>query len=272
MHSAVEHNDFIALTSAGSAPREPGLAVELAASAEDVRDFQRLRYDIFAGEMGARLDSEALGLDVDHYDSFCHHLIVRDQASGAIVGGTRILTDSQARQAGGFYSDNEFEMSGLLPLPGRVMEIGRTCIHPAHRSGAAIAVLWSGLARFMSINGFDYLMGCASISMADDGLTVEALMQRMREHNLAPEHLRVQPRRPVPPTGGAIRMGASMPPLLKAYLRLGCYVCGEPFWDPEFNVADVFVLLDRERLNQRYHRHFVERAAGGAWGRHTLNA
>ena len=271
MHSVAEHNQQIhaAPTSRG------GLAVELAAGESDVRAFQLLRYEIFAGEMGARLDSEALGLDTDHYDAFCHHLIVRDRSTGAVVGGTRILTDTQARLAGGFYSENEFDMSGLLPLGGRVMEIGRTCIHPEYRGGAAIAVLWSGLARFMSMNGFDYLMGCASISMADDGLTVETLMQRMREHNMAPDSLRVYPRRPVPITGGAVRIGATMPPLLKAYLRLGCYVCGEPCWDPEFNVADVFVLLDRERLNQRYHRHFVERAlsvTGSQWSHQGLHA
>ena len=257
MHTAVSnHPESRTLQPRG------GLVVELAASPQDVRAFQRLRFEICALEMGAQLDSHDLGLDIDHYDPFCHHLLVRDQATGQIVGGTRILTDDQARLAGGFYSENEFDMSGLLPLNGRIMEIGRTCIHADYRSGAAIAVLWSGLARFMSINGFDYLMGCASISMADDGLTVETLMQRMREHHLAPQSLRVYPRRPVPLTGGATRLGAAMPPLLKAYLRLGCYVCGEPCWDPEFNVADVFVLLDRERLNQRYHRHFVERAMG----------
>lgn len=255
--------------------RRGALTVELAGSADDVRKFQRLRYQIFVDEMGARLDGDDAGLDIDHYDAFCHHLLVRDRSTGEVVGGTRILTDTQARLSGGFYSENEFDMSGLLPLDGRVMEIGRTCIHPDYRGGGAIAVLWSGLARFMSMNGFDYLMGCASISMQDDGLTVETLMRRMREHNLSPESLRVFPRRPVPLTGGAIRIGVAMPPLLKAYLRLGCYVCGEPCWDPAFNVADVFVLLDRERLNQRYHRHFVERAlaiGGSRWGHVGLNA
>lgn len=238
------------------------LAVELAASAEDVRAFQRLRFEVFGLEMGARLESEAEGIDRDHYDDFCHHLLVRDHATGRIVGGTRILTDGQARLAGGFYSEGEFDLSTLLPLPGRVMEIGRTCIHRDYRHGGAIGVLWSGLARFMLMNRFDYMMGCASIGMADGGYQAHALMARVREKHLAPQGLRVTPRLPLPALPGDGEIKPHVPPLLKAYLRLGVYVCGEPCWDPDFNVADIFVLLDVNRLDARYERHFVQRAAG----------
>jgi putative hemolysin len=61
---------------------------------------------------------------------------------------------------------------------------------------------------------------------------------------------------PAPSTTGLTPV---MPPLLKAYLRLGAWVCGEPCWDPEFRVADVFVLLDVTRLDTRYARHFLRR-------------
>ena len=250
----------LAATPEDVAPRNE-LAVELAASPEDVLALQRLRYEVFGVEMGARLESEAEGIDRDHFDAYCHHLLVRDHATGRIVGGTRILTDAQARVAGGFYSEGEFDLTTLLPLPGRVMEIGRTCIHPAYRHGGAISVLWSGLARFMIMNRFDYMMGCASIGMADGGYQAHALMARVREKYLAPEEMRVTPRLPLPALSGDGEIKPHVPPLLKAYLRLGVYVCGEPCWDPDFNVADIFVLLDVNRLDARYERHFVQRAA-----------
>lgn len=242
------------------------LGVELAASAEDLRACQRLRYQIFAEEMGARLESAAEGIDRDRYDPHCHHLLVRDQATGRIAGCTRILTDRRAQKAGGFYSESEFDLSTLLPLPGRVMEIGRTCIHRDYRSGGAIGVLWAGLARFMAMNRFDYLMGCASIGMGDGGHQAHAIMARVRERYLAPEHLRVSPRLPLPALAGDGEIKPHVPPLLKAYLRLGVYVCGEACWDPDFNVADIFILLDVNNLDARYERHFLQRAATGLPG------
>lgn len=242
------------------------LSVELAANAEDVYACQRLRYEIFGEEMGARLESAAEGIDRDRYDPYCHHLLVRDHASGGIVGCTRILTDRRAEEAGGFYSESEFDLSGLLPLPGRVMEIGRTCIHRDYRTSGAIGVLWAGLARFMTMNRFDYLMGCASIGMDDGGHQAHAIMARVRERYLAPEPLRVSPLLPLPALAGDGEIKPHVPPLLKAYLRLGVYVCGEACWDPDFNVADIFILLDVNNLDARYERHFIQRAATGLPG------
>jgi putative hemolysin len=236
---------------------QPALSVMLAADADAVRESQRLRYRIFAEEMGAQLESGESGLDQDHYDSYCHHLLVRDNASGEVVGSTRILTDDQAQLAGGFYSQNEFDLNGLLPLPGRIMEVGRTCIHSDYRSGGAIAVLWSGLARFMFINRFEYMMGCASIPMLDGGYQAHAIMEQIRDKYLADPEQRVAPRLALPDINQIPAADVFMPPLLKAYLRLGAKVCGEPCWDPDFSVADVFILLDMEHVNPRYQRHFL---------------
>ncbi len=248
------------------------LSVELASAVEDIIASQRLRYEIFAREMGADLgaQAEATGLDHDRFDDHCHHLLVRESHSGEIVGSTRILTDQQAEQVGGFYSEGEFHLSGLLPLPGRVIEVGRTCIHPDYRNGGAIGVLWSGLARFMIMNRFDYMMGCASIGMQDGGYQAHAIMSRAREKYLAPEAMRVSPRLALPALNTDATVKPHIPPLLKAYLRLGVYVCGGACWDPDFNVADIFVLLDMDRLDARYERHFAKRALDGY--KHTNDA
>jgi putative hemolysin len=137
-----------------------------------------------------------------------------------------------------------------------VLEIGRTCVDGAYRNGATIAVLWGELAEVLNEGGYRYLMGCASISMQDGGIQARAIMQRLRERYLCTEHLRAEPRHPLPQLDLPSNVIAEMPPLLKAYMRLGAKICGEPCWDRDFQVADVFILLKRDELCPRYARHF----------------
>lgn len=233
------------------------LSVELAATQEDLIASQRLRYRIFAEEQGAILPTASEGLDRDHYDEFCHHLLVRNQRSGEVIGSTRILTQSNAQQAGGFYSQNEFNLDDMLQhLTGNAIEIGRTCIHPDFRNGAGIGTLWLGLAQFMELHKVDYMFGCASVGMCDGGSQATAIMNEARSKYLAPSEMWVTPRKQLTPVQPADRL--RMPPLLKAYLKLGAWVAGEPCLDEDFNVADIFILLDVNKLNARYHRHFVQ--------------
>ena len=146
------------------------LLVELATDARSLRAAQALRYQVFAEECGAVLHTAEAGLDQDHYDLHCEHLIVRDQNTGRVVATTRILDSRRAPEAGGFYSESEFQLVGLTDLRGDIMEIGRTCVHSEYRNGATISALWSGLAQLMNERHYAYLMGCASIDMRDDGL------------------------------------------------------------------------------------------------------
>jgi putative hemolysin len=261
-HAAMESSLGVAGEPAGRArvSARPQLEVCFATTEREVHDCQRLRYRVFAEEMGAHLQSGYEGIDRDHFDAFCLHLVVRDRANGEIAAYTRILNDARAANAGGFYSQTEFDLRGILPLPGPAIEIGRTCVHPEYRRAGAIAVLWAGLARYMAENGVEYMMGCASIGMQDGGYQAHAIMRTVREQYLAPESLRVTPRLSLPPLPVDGEIKAHIPPLLKTYLRAGVYVCGEACWDPDFNVADLFVLLDVKRLEARYARHFVERA------------
>jgi putative hemolysin len=232
----------------------------------EVWESQSLRHRVFAQELGAQVEGDETGVDHDPFDKHCHHLLVREVATGQVVASTRILTDRQSRVAGGFYSETEFHIRHILSIPGSFMEVGRTCVHPDYRKGAAIGLLWAGLARFMVMNRFDYLMGCASVPLTEGIGAALALYQRIARTHLTPEYLRVFPRHPLPPMDVVPTAGITEPPLLKAYLRLGARVCGEPCWDPDFNVADVFILLAVERLANRYVRHFVQsdRCAVGA--------
>lgn len=234
------------------------LTVELARSPGAIRAAQRLRHAVFAGEMGAKLHGGLPGLDHDRLDAFCQHLIVRD-GFGQVVGCTRILTGEAARRAGGFYSEREFELDPVLALPGRFAEIGRTCVRSDCRNGATIGVLWSGLAAFVAERDIDYLIGCASMPLGEGCGAARALYAELARRYLTPDDLRVRPRRPLPRHGGAAHSAGAPPPLLKAYLRLGARIGGEPCLDPDFNVADVLILLSTRQIERRYARHFFDR-------------
>lgn len=236
------------------------LHVGLAVCPAEIRAAQRLRHQVFVEEMGARLDCPEPGIESDRYDPFCQHLIVHDRTDDRVVGCYRILTDTQAACAGGYYSQNEFDLTRILTLPGRFMEVGRTCVHPDYRSGATIALLWQGLARFMVMNRIDYLMGCASVPLGTGTGEALALYRQLADSHLVQPEWRVQPKLPLPRVDLAGDTGRPrLPALIKAYLRAGAKICGEPAWDAQFNVADFFILLPSDRIQQRYLRHFVNR-------------
>lgn len=232
------------------------LQAERLTTPEALHEAQRLRYQIFALECGAQLPGADHELDHDAFDLACRHIGVRDINSGALVATTRLLDHSAALGLGRFYSEQEFTLHGLSALTGAVLEVGRTCVAPHARNGATIAVLWAELAEIMNEGNYRYLMGCASIPMHDGGLQAHAIMQRLREHHLCQKRLRAEPLRPLPALQVPDNLITQMPPLLKAYMRLGAKICGEPCWDPEFHVADVFILLQRDQLCPRYARHF----------------
>ena len=243
----------------GAARKARNLHVGLATCETEILEAQKLRYRVFADEMGARLATRTPGVDRDIYDPFCEHLIVRDEAAGRIVGTYRILSPAAPRKVGGYYSENEFDLTRLQNLRSRLVEIGRSCIDADYRSGAVIALLWSGLARYMQENGYDYLIGCASVSMADGGHNAASLYNRLREKHLAPLEYHVFPRYPLPL--GSLRgdLEAEAPPLIKGYLRAGAWICGEPAWDPDFNTADLPILMPINKVDDRYARHFMGR-------------
>lgn len=244
-----------ALTSERKIP-ERRLRAERLLGAHALREAQALRFRVFSTEFDAKLKGAELGLDMDDYDPHCSHIGVRDLASGELVATTRLLDHRAAAGLGRFYSEEEFSLHGLARLQGPLLEIGRTCVAPGYRNGATIAVLWGELAEVLNEGGYRYLMGCASIPMKDGGIQAQAVMQRLRERHLCTAQLRAEPRTPLPRLELPGNVTAELPPLLKAYMRLGAKVCGEPCWDQDFQVADVFILLKRDELCPRYARHF----------------
>ncbi|WAK02479.1 GNAT family N-acetyltransferase [Methylobacter sp. YRD-M1] len=226
-------------------------------SEELIRQAQVLRYRVFAGEMGARLKSASEGVDHDEVDDYCEHLVVFDNITNKIVGYTRLLNQYQAQRLGRFYSESEFDLDQVLTLPGRFLEIGRTCVDPDYRGSAVLTTLWTGLVQYALEGGFNYLLGCASITPGPSGFAVDAVYRSIDARNKAPASMQVRPSVPVPAHLRCERDESGIPPLLKAYLRFGALVCGEPCWDEDFNCMDLFILLPLDQLQERYSKHYM---------------
>lgn len=249
-----------------TAVHAPGTEFEVlwARHQDDVRAAQRLRHEVFVGEMGARLSvpqGTPAGHDADLFDDFCEHLLVRtlpsDDAPPQVVGTYRVLTPAAARRAGGYYSETEFDLTRLRPLRERMAELGRSCVHPDHRSGGVILALWGALAAFMADNRLDTMVGCASIGMRDGGHTAASLWSKLRQTHLASLELQVRPRLPLPVEELDQGLAVEPPALVKGYLRCGARVLGAPAWDPDFNTADLPLLLRLADLPARYRKHFL---------------
>ncbi|MFE1177409.1 GNAT family N-acetyltransferase [Streptomyces sp. NPDC058773] len=239
-----------------AAPDGPGYTAEIADTRAQIRAAQRLRHRVFAEEMGATLHTPLAGHDIDAVDDLADHLIVTHTATGEVVGTYRLLPPGRSPR---LYSDGEFDLGALAELRSSLIEAGRSCVHPDHRNGAVMTQMWAALARYTLLSGHRYLAGCASVPLADGGIAATHARELGRTRYAAPPELRVTPHHPwhttLPvPVRPAL---AQLPPLLRGYLRIGAVICGEPAHDPEFEVADFFVVLDMEQLGDRYRRYFL---------------
>ena len=238
-----------------------GIEVAWAKTLDEVREAQRLRHQVFAMEMGAQLKCVIEGHDIDVFDDFCEHLLVRDAATRQVIGTYRVLTPTQAKRVGSFYTDTEFDLTRLRAHRERMVELGRSCVHPQHRHGGVIMALWGALAEFMVRNQLDIMIGCASIPMLHQGVvTADAaasIWLQLKETHLAPIDQQVRPRLPLPIRAQAAELRAEAPALIKGYLRLGAKILGAPAWDPDFNTADLPMIMHIADMPARYRKHFL---------------
>jgi len=168
-----------------------------------------------------------------------------------------VLTPEASRRVGGLYSETEFDLTRLRHLRSKMVELGRSCVHPDHRQGGVIMALWGALAEFMVRNDLDTMIGCASISMRDGGHVAASLYEQLSKTHLAPIEHQVRARLPLPVEELDRNLQVDPPALIKGYLRCGAKILGAPAWDPDFNTADLPMLMRIADLPARYRKHFL---------------
>ena len=210
--------------------------------------------------MGARLPVTLEGHDIDLFDDYCEHLLVRDAVSQQVVGTYRVLTPAQAKRAGSTYTDTEFDLTRLRHIRERMVELGRSCVHTDYRHGGVILSLWGALFEFMSRNQLDTMIGCASIPMLHSGMisgdVAASVWQQLKSEALSSVEFHVRPRLPLPIDELNSQLNVEPPALIKGYIRLGAKVLGAPAWDPDFNTADLPMMMRVGDLPRRYRKHF----------------
>ena len=237
--------------------------IKLAETEAELRAAQALRYDVFVTELGgsgALVDHQA-GLERDRFDPYFDHLLAIDRKSGETVGAYRLLRDDQAKAAGQFYSEDEYDLSVLKSSGRRLLELGRSCLHRDYRGGTVMYHLWNGLADYVLSHRIDILFGVASFHGTDPSTLAQPLSMLHLGH-LAPPELRV---RALPRHYQSMDLVApdqldrraamlAVPALIKAYLRLGGFVGDGAFIDHDFNTTDICLVLDTEKMSARQKR------------------
>jgi putative hemolysin len=249
--------------------RAGNLGLRIARTPDELEAAQLLRFRVFYQELGAHPDAAAAqsGRDSDRYDAVADHLLVVDHDLGtgpdAVIGTYRLIRREAAQTVGGFYSADEYDISMIERFPGRVLELGRSCVDAAYRGRAVMQLLWRGIAAYVFTHNIDLMFGCASLPGNDvDALAAE--LTYLYTNHLAPADIRmkalperhVEMRRMDPGEIDARQVLVSLPPLIKGYLRLGGFVGDGAVIDRQFNTTDVAVVVQTDLVTGKYYRHF----------------
>ncbi|MEZ5884029.1 MAG: GNAT family N-acyltransferase [Paracoccaceae bacterium] len=250
--------------------------IRLATEAGDLKAAQRLRYAVFVEELGADgpFVDHAARLERDEFDAVYDHLILVDTRRDAaaldhVVGVYRLLLSERAAAFGRFYCDGEYDLDPLRASGRRLLELGRSCVHPDYRGGAAMFLLWNALAQYVLDHGVEILFGVASFH-GTDPQALAAPLSWLHHHHLAPPHLRPRAlpahfqRMDLVPADRLDRKAAmkEMPALIKAYLRLGGFVGEGAYIDHAFNTTDVLLLMDASAMSPKHREFYTRRHEG----------
>jgi len=249
--------------------RSGDLEVRLASSPDDIDALQALRYRVFYSEMGAVPDHQMRQLerDFDQFDPVCDHLMVTDSSrvasSAAVVGTYRLSRRANAKKSGGFYTAGEYDISAIIQQRGEVLELGRSCVAADYRNGHTMALLWRGIAAYVFNYDVAWMFGCASLN----GVDIKKLalpLSYLHHYHMAP--LKIRPRAlterynsmdQVPQSKIERRSARSLlPPLVKGYLRVGCFVGDGAVLDFQFQTTDVCIIVKTDGVAEKYRQHY----------------
>jgi L-ornithine Nalpha-acyltransferase len=250
------------------------MEARIARTAAEIDAVQALRYRVFFEEMAARPSPEAAARrrDIDMFDPYCDHLIVVDTRLGdgpeSVVGTYRFLRRSVAAKVGRFYTQGEYNIRRLLQGHDEVMEVGRSCVDPAHRRHQTMQLMWRSIAYYVQHYNVTLMFGCASFPGTDPDAHALPLSYLAYNHlaplTMRPKALReryVEMRRMPREAVDEKAAVAELPPLIKGYLRLGGFVGDGAVVDPEFNTTDVSIIVKTDWLTGKYARHYYRDTA-----------
>jgi putative hemolysin len=274
--SAVEPSHSFSFTALSPSPAQPCIYAEvgryrlrLAQGADDREAACRLRFKVFNIELGEGLErSYETGIDTDHFDAFCEHLLVEDKSDGRVVGTYRMQSGSTAALNLGYYSAQEFAFGPYEPLRSDILELGRASIDREHRTPEVLTLLWRGIAQYAHDMGLRYLIGCSSLNSKDPA-EGWLMYRELEKYRVSPEFETVPTAAYECPTEQAGRDSqispdpqnlstpTKVPKLLKTYLTIGARICAPPAWDREFGTIDFLTLLDLKMLSPAARNRFL---------------
>jgi putative hemolysin len=242
--------------------------IKIATEPEELLQVLRLRFEVFFQEFSTNKVSFPLfRYDIDMYDFFCDHLIVKEKKTNQVIACYRLLPDSAHGRSKSFYTQNEFQFDEVLNLPGKKIELGRACVHKDYRKGTVISLLWRGLLSYAKQSGARYLFGCSSIS-GEDFKHLPHIMGTLKKHNAFIEgvDVRVQPDFSLknhPEVKLDFELGPDevletkhLASLIHMYLLAGAKVAKGPAYDEEFHCLDLFTLIDLQKMPSSFERRF----------------
>jgi putative hemolysin len=258
------------------------LEARLATTRDDIKRAQKLRYKVFYRDGTAIADAPTLlsRRDKDVFDKLCDHVLVIDhdapltrRGKQPVVGTYRLLRQEIAQPHGGFYTDDEFDIAGLMERHRnlRFLELGRSCVLPSYRTKRTVELLWHGVWSYVRRHRMDVMIGCASLPGTDPSRLALPL-SFLHHYAAAPEEWRarahdsryVDMNRMAKDTIDAKAALRELPPLIKGYLRLGAFIGDGAVIDHQFGTTDVLVVMPVAAIAARYIGHF-----GADAGRHA---
>ena len=246
--------------------------IKIAEKKSELKKAQALRYSVFYKEKKAKptISKKILKLDYDKIDKFADHLIVLDKnkkgINNKIIGTYRLIRGDIASHFGGFYTSSEFDLTTILNSyeHNQILELGRSCVHQDYRNGTIINLLWKAIAEYVKLYDIKILLGCASFH-GTDVMKYTNELSYLRKNFSLPDELSVKsldtkiyPAYPeIISNNNDLRTFVKLPPLIKAYLRIGGKVSHDCFVDYKFNTIDLCVIVNTNNIDEKYKKKYL---------------
>ena len=237
--------------------------IRLAQNDQDRDNVFKMRYMVFNEELGEGIpENAATQRDIDHFDTFCDHLIV--ERDNVPIGTYRLLHGQKSIASGGFYSETEFTLRNLPINFNDAVEMGRACVLPEHRKTATLICLLCGVRHYSNLKDAKYLFGLTSLAKMSHGDAL-ATYEQVQKLGLLTHYKGVEPLDVMKvPAGTVSSQNPQIPALLSVYFEIGAKVCAMPAYDPIFQCHDLLTLIDIEAIPEKtwiFFQKFIKRQA-----------